>query len=190
MESETNLRKPCLIYKNNKFSRKYVGKTLTTWKCTIRGCNASIRTDNFNNIVDQPLTHTHGDKIENIAAYKLNVACKRKGLDVFETPPCKVVRQTLQALGDENNTITTLDLYAEKRGLWRNRIKQHGAYPASALDCLDKIKLIPLSTSRKEDFLMSCHEMSKTRAMIFSHAKQIFRHCVTVTSFSVMGHFT
>ena len=74
MESETNLRKPCLIYKNNKFSRKYVGKTLTTWKCTIRGCNASIRTDNFDNIVHQPLTHTHGDKVENIAAYKLKVA--------------------------------------------------------------------------------------------------------------------
>ena len=96
MESETNWQKPCLIYRNNKFCRKYVGKTLITWRCTIRGCNASIRTDFEGNIFDQPLTHTHEDKVKNVAAHKLQVACKRKGLEDFETPPSKIIRQTLQ----------------------------------------------------------------------------------------------
>ena len=117
-------------------------------------CNVSIRTDFEGNIFDQPLTHTHEDKVENVAAHKLQVACKRKRLEDFKTPPSKIIRQTLQTLADENVTITTSDVDSAKRGLWRPCTQQHGPYPKNALDCLDKIKEIPMSTSRKEDFLM------------------------------------
>jgi hypothetical protein len=45
MESETTSGKRCLIFENNKFSFKYQGKLFATWRCTIRRCPASIRTD-------------------------------------------------------------------------------------------------------------------------------------------------
>ena len=93
------------IYRKiNKFSPKYVGKILTTRRCTIRGCNESIRTESEGNIFDQPLTHTHEGKVDNVTAHKLQVS-KYKGLEDFETPPSKIVRQTLPTTADENVTI-------------------------------------------------------------------------------------
>ena len=171
MNSETIFRKPCKIFQNNKFSKKYVGKQFITWKCTSKNCNASIRTDLDGNIEYQNVLHTHEDKIEDVAAHKLKVSCKRKGENDLETPPSKVVRSELFALGPENETITTSDINAAKKSIWRSRKSQHGPLPTSVADLVDKLQTFPLSTSRKEDFLMSCHQISENQALIIFTCK-------------------
>ena len=121
MESETNSRKPCLIFKKNKFSKSYIGKRLTTWKCTIKSCSASIHTDRDGIIVEEHVTHAHEDKLQNIAAHKLKVAIKKKGRTDLNSKPSELVKEELEALGGDDVMISSNEKNAVKSLLWRTR---------------------------------------------------------------------
>ena len=166
MESETITGKPCRIFGNNKFSKKHVGKKFTSWKCTDKNCNVLIHTDASNIVQEESVTHNHEDKVLDVAAHKLKVSCKRKADADFDTPPSKVIRRELQALGGETENIRPADLNAAKKSLWRKRAARHGLKPTTIQDTVERIKKFPLSTSRKEDFLMCAEQLSTKSAII------------------------
>ena len=117
MESETITGKPCRIFGNNKFSKKHIGKKFTSWKCTDKNCNVLIHTDASNIVQEESVTHNHEDKVLDVAAHKLKVSCKRKADADFDTPPKKIIRRELQALGGETENIRPADLNAAKKSL-------------------------------------------------------------------------
>ena len=62
MESETNSGKKCLIFGNNKFSKKNEGKRFTSWRCTDKKCNVLIHTDLNGVVQENNVIHNHEDK--------------------------------------------------------------------------------------------------------------------------------
>lgn len=124
MNSETTSGKACIIFENNKFSCKYVGRRFSTWKCTTRQCNASIRTDEAGKIQETTVVHNHEVKVTNVASYRLKVACKRKAMSDNKTRPSKVVLSELQQLGEDGANVSAKDIKLAKRCLWKSRVKK------------------------------------------------------------------
>ena len=126
MESQTHHGRRCIIFKNNKFSQKYVGKSFTSWRCTIRACNALIHTNNTDfsieeELEERPVVHNHEDKIMDLTLHKLKVACKKRGTIDSTTLPSDVVRSEMEALGIKNEELRTPELALTKHALWRTR---------------------------------------------------------------------
>ena len=67
MDAVTNHEKTCKLYENNKFSKGYEGKHKTSWRCTKRGCNATIHT--IDGEVDaRDVVRNHSDSMKSIDA--------------------------------------------------------------------------------------------------------------------------
>ena len=166
MRSFTCKGKPCHIFKNNKFALKHEGKKLNTWTCTVKSCETSIHTDKDDVIQENSAVHNHEDTVPDVAVHQLKVSCKRLGLEDFDTPPSKVVRKEIQKLGEESKHVTVSDLSSCKMLLWRSRTKTCKKRPKSAHETVQAVQQIPLSTSRKEDFLMHAECMNTDDGII------------------------
>ena len=67
METITAHGKRCILYKNNKYSYQSHLKRRgeDNWRCTARGCNAALKTDEFGNIRVGKRPHRHPPKVLN-----------------------------------------------------------------------------------------------------------------------------
>ena len=115
MESETNQGKKCLIFENNKFTLKNVGKKLTSWKCTTKTCNVLIHADLKGIVLEDSVAHNHADKVLNVAAHTFKVKVKQTGSDDYSKAPRKVVGGALETLGSESADVTREDVAAAKQ---------------------------------------------------------------------------
>jgi hypothetical protein len=178
MDAVTNHEKPCKIYENNKFSKSYEGKHNTSWRCTKRGCNATIYT--IDGTLDaRDVVHNHPDTVTNVDSCVLRLGCKRKAMDNMDTRPGKVARTVLAEIQDTDN-LRTNDIQNCKKAIYRARRKRLPALPKTLEECVESIKKYPASTSRREDFLMFSEMVSPSEGIvIFSCASNLRLLCET-----------
>ena len=84
----------------------------------------------------------------------LLTACKRRADDECDAKPAKIIRSELNCSGYEGESFTLQDVANMRQSIYRSRRKKYPALPKSQEESIEKLRSIPLSTNRKEDFLL------------------------------------
>lgn len=167
--------KECILYKNNKYSLSNKGKDKISWRCTIRGCNATIYTNDQHEIKSEKNNHHHIDKVNNVGVAVLKAKCKRKAMDNFDDRPSKILRTELSSLQSTENVVEK-DLKNCKLALYRCRRKQFPKLPKSMSECIECIRDVPLATSRREDFLLHAEMTTADKGIVIFTSPSNLRH--------------
>jgi hypothetical protein len=72
-----------------------------SWRCSAKGCKASVRTDAVPTLViQQKNDHNHDSDDRGNARHVLRVNAKRKAVDDLSARPSKVIKSELQTMND------------------------------------------------------------------------------------------
>jgi FLYWCH zinc finger domain len=101
MESESNKAKTMIIdngFKYPKYNTTKAGGNC--WQCTAKNCTARLTTitddtSKKHDILSHKHDQNHGEKVDNVAAVVVRVACKRKATSNFGEGPSKIIRLQL-----------------------------------------------------------------------------------------------
>ena len=177
MESKTSKGKKCLIYRNNRFYRSYIGKNKTTWRCVMKICGVIIHTSESGDVIESGVNHTHDDSVQNVGVYVWKENCKRKAVDSIDQRPSKIFRTELASLADTHN-FSNRDITNCKQAMYKKRRTQMPKLPKTLDECVEFLRTVPMSTSRREDFLMFCEKISAADALvIFTCASNLRQMC-------------
>jgi len=169
METLTNKGVSCFIHKSNKFRRYYVKKDQNVcWRCTSKACKARIETRD-GSVVAEFGIHCHVETTVNASATILRTACKRKASEHVMERPAKIIRTALQeANTEEQDDVSHKDINNVRAAIYRERRKRYGRIPKTLQETIATLRSMPLSTHKKEDFLMLCEEINGKGFVIFT----------------------
>ena len=76
--------------------------------------------------------------------------------------------------GTSGDLVTSRDIINVRAAMYRERRKQYGMLPQSMSETIQTLRVMPLSTHKKEDFLMFCEENNTNDGMaIFTTATNL-----------------
>lgn len=191
MDIVTNKGKECLLYEGNKYRKYYTKKNdIVCWRCTIKCCNARLESNN-GTVVKQIGDHNHAETVVNPSAVSLRVACKRKASQDISVRPSKIIRSTVASdvSGVASETLTTRDVINCRAAIYRQRRKQYGTLPHSLSETIVKLRVMPMTTHKKEDFLMYCEEFSSDDGMAIFTTSTNLRTLVACDTVLMDGTF-
>ena len=131
-------------------------------------CNARLETDNGTVVKELIGQHNHAEKVANPSAVSLRVACKRKASDDISMRPSKIIRSAIASdvNGVASEYLTTRDVVNCRAAMYRQRRKHYGTLPRSLHETIEKLRVMPISTHKGEDFLMYCEEFNNDDGMV------------------------
>ena len=167
MDSESNKGKRCLVYKENKCMEYYRKKQR---KCLLAVYNqileARVETENGTVVKDFGL-HNHVDKVSNLSTVALRVVCKQKASEDVSHSSAKIIRSTVQSgIVPSADQVTSQDVVNCRAAMYRERRRKYGTLPKSLVETVQTLRVMPLSTHKKEDFLMFCEETNTSKLLL------------------------
>ena len=131
---KTTTRKgnPAIIYKGYLYwkQRILMTKSEEFWRCNVRSCKASLKTDvNSSRVLTMISEHNHSSSERIFERREIWRQVKALAVSSLNEPLSTVVRQVLQTSRDEN--LTPADLKSLKQAAYRSRCKLLASIPKS-----------------------------------------------------------
>jgi hypothetical protein len=157
-----------LLFNSNKYRQYYKKNNANVcWRCTIKYCKARLETQN-GSVVKEIGDHMHAESVTNHSTTALRLACKRKATEDISERPSKIIRSVIESGGVINaeDSVTVRDVVNCRASMYRQRRKQYGTLPQSMSSTIQILRQMPITTHKKEDFLMFCEEYSAADGMV------------------------
>ena len=92
--------------------------------------------------------------------------------------PTKIIRTALQETNaEEEEEVTHQDIHNFRAAIYCERRKRYGRVPKTLQETIATLRSMPLSTHRKEDFLMLCEENNGKGFVIFTTKLNLQTFC-------------
>ena len=118
-------------------------------------------------VVEEFGFHCHFEKVLNTSATVLRTACNRKTYEHVPERPTKIILTALQDTMEQDEEVTHQDMNNFRAAIYRERRNRYGRL-RRLHETIETLRSKPLSTHRKEDFLMLCEENNGKGFVIFS----------------------
>ena len=186
--TETNRGKKSLLYEGFSFRVSIQMKKTNdiTWRCTVKTCKASVKTDSDCTVViSENNEHNHDSDQRKIERKTVRCAVKRKACEDICARPSKVLRTELQNV--QEDTLTTTDLKSLSMAIYRERRKKYPTLPKSRADVHESINNVSTETSKSELFCLS--NDAESGIIIFSCVSNLEVLCKIVNEIFIDGTF-
>lgn len=123
-----------------------------SWRCTMKGCKARLRTDtSAKTVLQQKNEHSHEPDERKNERHVLRNSVKRKASDDISQRPSKHIRKALQE--QEEEQLEPKDLKRAAKAIYRRRRKTYPPLPKSLAKTHEVLPKMNIQTNKFEDFL-------------------------------------
>lgn len=161
MESMLSVKgKKLLIVKKYTFGKDKETKLGVSYKCTRRGCKATIGVDDSETVLLKSKSEHNHPPSDHLDVKKLQNGLKRKATEDICVKPSKLINNGIRGEGNTFNVSTT-DVDLIRRSIYRARRSILPPLPKCISDVHSVLKAIQCVTNKGEQFLLFNNEDSQ-----------------------------